>query len=64
MTRTKTTPEPKRPLYWLVILDQAVESGEFAIAAEAQKQLERLGVTVKYRGTRPATSEEFTHATA
>jgi hypothetical protein len=41
------------PLYWFAILDQAVGRGDHQAAAEAQAQLERLGISVKYRGRRP-----------
>jgi hypothetical protein len=41
-----------RPLFWLVVLDASVERGDFVTAAEAQRQLERLGVSVRYRGRR------------
>jgi hypothetical protein len=44
-------PQPdytSRPLYWLVILDRAVERGDFKAAAEAQRELEKLGVQVRY----------------
>jgi hypothetical protein len=48
MPDTAGTPPTDRPLFWLVILDQAVEKGDHATAAEAQRQLERLGVRVRY----------------
>jgi hypothetical protein len=41
-------PHQDRPLYWLIILDQAVEKGDHQAAAEAQRQLARLGVRVAY----------------
>jgi hypothetical protein len=36
------------PTYWFVVLEIARERGDFARAAEAQRQLERLGVSVRY----------------
>jgi hypothetical protein len=36
------------PLWWFVRLEAAVESGDHAAAAEAQRELERLGVRVRY----------------
>jgi hypothetical protein len=36
------------PVYWFAALEQAVESGDYAAAAKAQQELERLGVAVKY----------------
>jgi hypothetical protein len=41
------------PLWWFARLEAAVERGDFAGAAGAQRELERLGVTVRYRGGRP-----------
>ena len=37
------------PVYWFAALERAVETGDWVSAAEAQRQLERLGVTVNYR---------------
>jgi hypothetical protein len=37
------------PVYWFVKLDEAVETGDFQAAAEAQRELARLGVRVSYR---------------
>jgi hypothetical protein len=36
------------PVYWFVKLAKAVEAGDHQAAAEAQRQLERLGVRVQY----------------
>jgi hypothetical protein len=36
------------PLWWFARLEAAVERGDHAAAAEAQCQLERLGVSVRY----------------
>lgn len=44
------------PVYWFARLEAAVERGDFASAARAQRELERLGVTVTYRGRRPVLS--------
>jgi hypothetical protein len=41
------------PTYWFVRLERAVEEGDHEQAAEAQRQLRRLGVEVKY-GAKPA----------
>jgi hypothetical protein len=46
-----------RPLYWLVILDQAVEDGDHQAAAEAQRQLARLGVRISYGRPGPQQQE-------
>jgi hypothetical protein len=37
------------PIYWFALLDKAVESGDPATAAEARRQLDRLGIRVRYR---------------
>jgi hypothetical protein len=36
------------PLYWFSRLEDAVERGDHAAAAEAQRVLKRLGVRVRY----------------
>jgi len=36
------------PLYWFAKLEQAVDDGNHEAAAEAQRQLRRLGVRVAY----------------
>jgi hypothetical protein len=41
------------PIYWFAKLDRAVEDGDFGAAAEAQRHLERLGVHVRYKQSRP-----------
>ncbi len=50
-----TTPDDYTdlPIYWFARLDKAVEEGDHAAAAEAQRQLERLGVNVRYGRPRP-----------
>jgi hypothetical protein len=40
------------PTYWFAILEIAREKGQFEQAAEAQRQLERLGVKVSYQRPR------------
>lgn len=37
-----------QPTYWFAILDIARERSDFARAAEAQRQLRRLGVEVSF----------------
>jgi hypothetical protein len=49
----ETTDYTDQPIYWFAILDRAVEIGDHAAAAEAQRELQRLGVRVNY-GTRSA----------
>jgi hypothetical protein len=36
------------PVYWFAKLERAVEEGDHQAAAEAQRQLSRLGVDVRY----------------
>jgi len=45
------------PLWWFAQLEAAVERGDYQAAASAQRELERLGVTVQYRGRRPVLPE-------
>jgi hypothetical protein len=54
MADTGEPPHTDTPLYWLVILDQAVQQGEHQAAAEAQRELARLGVQIHYGRPRPA----------
>lgn len=37
------------PVYWFVLLELAKERGDFASAAHAKQELERLGVRITYR---------------
>jgi hypothetical protein len=46
-----------QPIYWFAILDKAVEQGDHATAAEAQRQLELLGVRVRYGRRRQQKAE-------
>jgi hypothetical protein len=41
------------PLYWFARLEKAVEQGDHQAAAEAQRNLARLGVRVSYGRPRP-----------
>ena len=56
-----TSDHTDAPTYWFVILEIARERGDFKRAAEAQRQLRRLGVRVTYG--RPETQrQENSHA--
>jgi hypothetical protein len=44
----KTRPPTDWPLYWFVRLEKAVENGDHQAAAEAQRELARLGVRIAY----------------
>ena len=53
MSRAPAPPTPRdtytdEPIYWFAVLGKAVETGNHCAAAEAQRQLERLGVRVRY----------------
>jgi hypothetical protein len=49
MTPIPKAPSPTDwPLYWFAKLEKAVEEGDHAAAAEAQRHLARLGVHVNY----------------
>jgi hypothetical protein len=54
------TPSPPTdwPLYWFARLEKAVEEGDHQSAAEAQRELKRLGVRVCYG--RPQEQREAT----
>jgi hypothetical protein len=41
-------PQADWPLYWFARLEKAVDEGDHAAAAEAQRELERLNVHVRY----------------
>lgn len=45
---TSDRPTVDWPLWWFARLEGAVERGDHAAAAEAQRELERLGVRVLY----------------
>ena len=48
------------PLYWFVLWESAIEYGDYAEAAEAAKQLRRLGIRVSWAN--PAKESEVAHA--
>ena len=52
------------PLWWFSALESAIERGDYRAAAEAQRELERLGVSVIYRGRRPVRVETEAAANA
>ena len=37
------------PVAWFVVLERARQDSNFELAAKARQELDRLGVTVKYR---------------
>jgi hypothetical protein len=49
LAQTATPPSATDwPLYWFAKLEKAIEDGNHQTAAEAQRELERLGVRVRY----------------
>jgi hypothetical protein len=46
------------PGYWFLLLEHYLTDGELEAAAEAQRQLERLGVDVRYRQRSTPTRQE------
>jgi hypothetical protein len=45
---THAPPVTDTPIYWFVKLEHAVEESDFEAAAQAQRELSRLGVQVKH----------------
>ncbi|MFT3882987.1 MAG: hypothetical protein QM703_25455 [Gemmatales bacterium] len=37
------------PIFWFASLEKALDAGDLQRAAEAQRELERLGYQIKYR---------------
>ena len=54
MSEAATGDHREQPTYWFAILEIAREKGDFEQAAEAQRQLKRLGVHVRYKPPRIA----------
>lgn len=52
MTATESESEHpdvrRQPVYWFTLLELAVERGDHAAAADAQRELARLGIEVRY----------------
>jgi hypothetical protein len=46
------------PLWWFARLEAAIERGDYRAAADAQRELQRLGVSVRYRGRFPVRARE------
>ena len=58
MSAPPNPPETEIPVYWFVLLEQAMDRGDLEEAARAKRELERLGVNVTYRRRR----QEVAHA--
>lgn len=50
------------PFYWFALLEESLESGNLTKAAESQRQLERLGFTVKFSPRRVRRVKAVSHA--
>jgi hypothetical protein len=48
-TANLPTPPTDWPVYWFAALERAIAENDWQAAAEAKRQLERLGVTVSFR---------------
>jgi hypothetical protein len=46
------------PVWWFVRLEKAVEDGDHDAAARAQRELERLGVVVRYGRPKPPRQQD------
>jgi hypothetical protein len=46
--------ESHPPIVWFFVLEDALDRGDFARAAQAQRELRRLGIHVSYRRPRQA----------
>ena len=57
-TKTPTPPKPEdwreSPTAWFAALEAAMNRGDLSAAADAQHELARLGVAVRYRPQRQA----------
>jgi hypothetical protein len=52
--RPTTAPTPiDWPLYWFARLEKAIEENNLQAATEAQQELARLGIDVRYRHPKP-----------
>jgi hypothetical protein len=51
---TDEFPVADHPIYWFCLLEDAMDRGDLQAAAEAQRELARLGVRVAYGRQRPA----------
>lgn len=58
----KKHPWEERPATWFGLLMQAIEEQDFAKAAEAQQNLKRLGVVVRFTKPLPELGKEVQHA--
>jgi hypothetical protein len=46
------------PLFWFLILEQSLDNGDLEQAAQAKRELKRLGVDIVYRRQRRPRQQE------
>ena len=51
---TAGPPVEEMPSYWFCVMESAKERGDFEQAAQAKRELQRLGVRVIYEHPRPS----------
>lgn len=56
--RSLTDPVTDTPMYWFAKLEFAIADSDLTAAAEAQRQLKRLGIIVRYQFRGPRLAEE------
>jgi hypothetical protein len=49
----------EQPIYWFCMLEQAIRQGDLVRAAQAVRELDRLGIAISYRLAR--CSQEVAH---
>ena len=63
--RASARPLTEWPGYWFLLLDNFLAEGDLEAAAEAKRQLDRLGVEVRYRaicqGHSPTQGQDVDH---
>ena len=38
----------RQPVYWFVVLEAAIERGDYQVAADAARELRAMGIEVRY----------------
>ena len=56
-TLDPATEAKRQPVYWFLILEDAANNGDHITAAEAQRELARMGIRVNYGRATDATEE-------
>ncbi|MDP6117920.1 MAG: hypothetical protein QGF00_30215 [Planctomycetota bacterium] len=58
LIRTVSERVKDSPSYWFSVLQTGIDLSDFELAAEAQRELRRLGVEVKFRKTNLSRQQE------